>query len=92
LADLILLCGGYLGLFVFDQQIKQQVESLAMEIELLLDKRVAAELLVLVFGELYFFQCLFIFFEHRKVDFLGELVLLLLVFFLLFGLQLLFSF
>jgi hypothetical protein len=39
---------------MLDQQIKQQVESLAMEIKLLLDKRLATELLVLVFGQLYF--------------------------------------
>ena len=76
---------------MLDQQIKQQVESLAMEIELLLDKRLATELLVLVFGQLDFFQCLFVFFEHRKIHFLGELLLLLLVFFLLLGLQLPFS-
>jgi hypothetical protein len=76
---------------MLDQQIKKQVESLAMEIELLLDKSLATELLVLVLGQLYFFQCLFVFFEHRKVHFLSELLLLLLVFFLLLGLQLLLS-
>ncbi len=49
---------------MLNEQIKQQMKCLAMQVKLLLDKSLVAELLVLIFGQLDFLQRLLVFFQH----------------------------